>query len=97
MDDSQDMLPALCGEDAKGRDELPEHANWGSLIALRVGNLKLSPTRQGVWQLYDLEEDPEEKNDIAEEHPEVVRDLKERLRRIKAANGGINQILWSEK
>lgn len=97
MDDSQDMLPALCGQDAKGRDELPEHANWGSLIALRVGNLKLTPTRQGSWQLYDLETDPGEENDIAGQRPEVVKDLKERIRRIKAANGGINQTLWSEK
>ena len=30
---------------------------------------------QGTWQLYDMEADPGEKNDIAAKHPELVRDL----------------------
>lgn len=97
MGDSQDMLFAFCGRDAKGREELPEHANWGNLIALRVGNMKLLPTRQGTWELYDLAKDPGEKINIAGQHPEVIETFKVRLKRIKDANGGVNQPLWSEK
>ncbi len=36
-----------------------------------------------IWpaQLYDLEEDPEEQNNIIKEHPEVAEELELELRR----------------
>jgi arylsulfatase A-like enzyme len=94
--DSQNMLPALLGQDAKGRDWLVEHA--GSL-ALIEGNWKLIAPGKGPKinrntntelgndpepQLYDLAADIGEKNNLAAQNPERVQAMLERLARIRA-------------
>jgi arylsulfatase A-like enzyme len=44
--------------------------------ALRRGNWKLvRPTTSAPWELYDLEDDPSEQNDLATEHRDMVVEL----------------------
>ncbi len=49
--------------------------------AVRKGNWKLVKiaTLPGKTELFDLASDPGEKNNVAEQHPEIVRDLEARL------------------
>lgn len=85
--DSVDVLPALLGTSTKGRDDLVEHAG---ILALRQGPWKLiepgrgprvlantnSETGQaGRAQLYNLEHDLSEKNDLAKEDPVRVQQM----------------------
>jgi len=95
--DSFDVLPALLGESALGRDHLIEHA---SNTALRSGPWKYIPPGNGskrtaatnietgndpAAQLYDLAADPGETRNLAEEQPERVTAMAARLEQIKAA------------
>jgi arylsulfatase A-like enzyme len=51
--------------------------------AIRKGNWKLVKIAllPGKTELFDLAQDPGEKNDVADRHPEIVRDLEARLLR----------------
>ena len=40
---------------------------------------KDEPQEPADWALYNLADDPEEKNDVAAKHPEVVKELHERF------------------
>jgi len=46
--------------------------SWASMIAGK----ETSPRRTGDWQLFNLKDDPGERNDIAQKHPEKLRELK---------------------
>ena len=75
--DSFDLLRALLGERADGRDHLVEQ---GGPLAVRKGKWKLvtRPNAQrpaGRAELYDLSADPSEQTNLAGEHPEVVQEL----------------------
>ncbi len=93
--DSLDVLGALLGTSATGRDSLVEQAGPLSLITARW---KLILPHEGARvhpetetelgndpqpQLYDLSVDLGERSNVAGEHPEVVRDLTARLERIR--------------
>ena len=93
MQDSLNMLPALLGRDAKGRDEVVEH-NWGTTLALRSGSMKLMPAKNGGWELYDVAVDPAEEHNLARERPEVVERMKARIRKIKQEHGGTGLKMW---
>jgi arylsulfatase A-like enzyme len=95
--DSFNVLPALLGESDAGRDHLVEHART---LSLRVGPWKLIDSHGGprvnrstntelgnapAPQLYHLEDDPGEQNDLAAERPEKLRELAEMLGRIRHA------------
>jgi arylsulfatase A-like enzyme len=93
--DSFDVLKALVGSSQTGRDHLVEQAGTLSLVA---GKWKLIAPSQGPAfsqqtstelgndpkpQLYDLTADLGERRNVAAGHPELVRELKERLARIQ--------------
>ncbi len=95
--DSFDVLPALLGEAAQGRDHLIEHA---AQTALRAGPWKYIPPGKGAKvtastntetgidpapQLYDLTADPGETRNLAAKQPERAAEMAARLERIKAA------------
>lgn len=93
--DSFDLLGALLGTSATGRDCLVEQGGALSLIA---GRWKLISPHKGPKvhsetnielgngpqpQLYDLSVDLGERRNVAGEHPEVVHELSARLARIR--------------
>jgi arylsulfatase A-like enzyme len=93
--DSLESTAALLGESRTGRDQLVEQAGALSLI---TGRWKLISAHEGPKvntetntelgndpqpQLYDLAADLGEQRNVAAEHPDVVRDLTERLERIR--------------
>jgi arylsulfatase A len=96
--DSKNTIPAFLGKSKTGRDILVKQGgalsiiidNWKyiepnnntaylKLTAIETGN---SPTPQ----LYNLKNDPGEKNNLAEKYPEKTKELAELLRKIKAEN-----------
>jgi len=97
--DSRDELDTLLGEDPVGRSHLV-HEAWG--LSLRKGSWKYVPAgktreRLGPWDtfvveepgaLYDLSEDPGERNDLAHSRPEVVSEMRELLVRIRSEPDG---------
>jgi arylsulfatase A-like enzyme len=93
--DSVDVLSALLGTSAAGRDQLVEHA---SVLSLRKGPWKLiepgkgpkvlantnTETGQtGEFQLYNLEEDLGESKDVAAQHPDRARWMRGLLEAIR--------------
>ncbi len=83
--DGRDIVPLLRGEAAA---RSPHRAFYyyilDSLNAVRAGRWKLHVSRRKGWgepgaanlcELYDLQSDPGETVDVAERHPEVVREL----------------------
>lgn len=94
--DSRDQLDTLLGKDKKGRDYIIEQARalsvstaeWkyitpGKGAAYRaITNTELGNSREP--QLYNLRKDKGEKNNLAAEHPEKVKELKAMLNREKA-------------
>ncbi|MDR3618598.1 MAG: arylsulfatase [Paludisphaera borealis] len=93
--DSANVLPALLGESAKGRDQLVEQAaglairqdRW-KLIEPGNGPKVLANTgvetgRSPEVQLYDLARDLGETENVAGSHPDKVRELRDRLDKIR--------------
>jgi arylsulfatase A-like enzyme len=87
-EDSYNMLPALLGEQRSKpiREAIVHHSSWGS-FAIRQGEWKLLLVR-GVGdgppskdtalppgQLYNIEQDFGEVNNLYEQHPEIVKRL----------------------
>ncbi len=85
--DSFDVLPALLGPSAPGRDHLVEHA---AVLSLREGPWKIIEAGKGprvlantntetgqaeALQLYNLEEDLGETNNVAAQHPDRARKM----------------------
>ncbi|MFY7817755.1 MAG: sulfatase family protein [Akkermansiaceae bacterium] len=86
--DSQNLLPALLGEkNAKGRDILLQQDNNGAKFGLRMGRWKLVREKnkaQMNHQLFDLEKDPAEKQNLAAQYPEERKRMVEKLNAIIA-------------
>ncbi|MFB9058242.1 sulfatase-like hydrolase/transferase [Mariniflexile ostreae] len=96
--DSQDRLSVLLGDDKIGRTSLVQESFMGPLSFLE-GHWKYIEPLEGPkyvpWgpiietgfqmepQLYDLKNDPNEKNNLAEKFPEKVKDLREKLVNLK--------------
>jgi arylsulfatase A-like enzyme len=93
--DSLNMLPALLGTSARGRDEVVEHAG---ALALVQGRWKLIEASKGPAvnrnvnielgnaaqpQLYDRVADIGEEHDVAADHPDIVQRMQARLGAIK--------------
>lgn len=97
--DSENHLAALLGRTTQGRSELVEHAGG---LGLRAGNWKYIEPADGVAvdrntntelansrepQLYDLANDPGERQNLARELPERTATMAERLRAIRSRDG----------
>lgn len=79
-------LAAAFVEDAHKREHLVfEHGLYTAQRAVRTGHWKLIQTyNSGLWdlpadQLFDIEADPWEQTNVADDHPEVVSDLVETM------------------
>ena len=81
--DGVNLQPVLQGDAEPKRTELMtwEFHGYGGQVAVRDGPWKIvrQKTRRGKepWELYHLENDPGEKNDIASRHPDIVGRMKE--------------------
>ena len=98
--DSKDHLAVLLGESEKGRQDLILEAT--SRTALRSGEWLLIPPYKGqqsliedvkietgnadVFQLYNLKEDVSQQNNLAEKHPERVKELFAKFIEIRGEN-----------
>lgn len=83
--DGQNVLDALLGKSKKGREELVEQGG-GVNIALRQGPWKFIPARNAqkpAGTLYNLDDDPAETKDLADDQPDRVAAMWERLNEIR--------------
>lgn len=86
--DGISMVPILLGRgDQKEHNYLywEFHAQSGKQ-AVRKGNwkavrLNMNSEEGPVTELYNLNDDPEEQNDIAEQHPEIIKEMEEIMKR----------------
>ncbi len=93
--DSEDMWAVLSGKSQKGRTVLVEHGNVLSIVQNNwkyiepgkgpklFGNVNIESGIDEQPQLYDLDKDPGEKNNLAAQHPEKVKELAELLQEMK--------------
>lgn len=65
------LLPIFHGQTRDGHDQLYFH--FGTDRALRQGPWKLVSAKLGRWELYNLDEDRTELNDLAAEYPQRVK------------------------
>ncbi len=79
--DGISFLPSLLGEQQKAHDYLYwEFHEMGGRKAIRKGNWKLvhykvNKPEETTTELYNLETDPGEENNVATDHPDVVQEL----------------------
>jgi arylsulfatase A-like enzyme len=78
--DGISFLPTLLGEDEVGRRQAQhEYLYWESkgMRAVRMGNWKaVKPGEEAAFELYDLSTDLEELNDVAEQYPGILEQMK---------------------
>jgi len=74
--DGISIVPTLLGEEVVGRRQKQhEFLYWEyrGQVAVRRGNFKaIRPGRNKPFELYDLSKDIEEKNNIADKHPDIL-------------------------
>ena len=81
--DGVSLLPTILGKPEKQEKHkflFWDFAGYGGQIAVRMGKWKgiirtVKKNPNAKLQLYDLESDPGEKNNLAEKHPEVVKQI----------------------
>ena len=83
--DSVSLLPLLLGETVTRAEPVVHHSRYG-IFAIRDGRWKL--VLNDPRELYDLEQNPGERSDVAAVHPEVVARLEAALAGIRAAEDG---------
>jgi arylsulfatase A-like enzyme len=94
--DSFDLLPALLGESKEGREHLVEMAG---VLSLRQGPWKMIPPgnllkrsfdpdagsgKKPRGLLYRVDNDPGETNNLAEIHPDKLKEMAERLETLRS-------------
>ena len=71
------LMPVLSGAEASVRNEVGVHL-FGNR-SFRRGSWKVSntlpPVGSGVWELFDLEADPGEVNELSDAHPDIKAEL----------------------
>lgn len=99
--DSENKLSVLLGQSHKGRDYMLEEAftlslrkqDWKYIAPQEketpewLKNKKIETGLMSVPQLYNLKNDPTEQHNLADQHPELVKQLKAELSRIRKVNG----------
>jgi arylsulfatase A-like enzyme len=82
--DGVSVVPLLRGESLQERPlfwHYPHYGNQGGMPggAVRDGRWKLIEWYEGFTELYDLEADPSESKNVAQEHTDIVAELRQRL------------------
>ena len=95
--DSENMLAELLGTSKKGRTYMLEESftlslrkeNWKYISPQEkqapdwLKNKTIESGLKPIAQLYDLKNDPGEENNLADQYPKIVMELKEELKKIK--------------
>jgi arylsulfatase len=88
----QSFLPILRGESSAARDRVTGMELFGKRV-IRRGEWKLvhmpAPYGNDDWQLFNIDEDPGESNDVSLDHPETVAALKAMWEEYSKANNVI--------
>ena len=78
--DGISIVPTLLGEEAAGRKQkMHKFLYWEheQQVAVRMGNYKaVKPAKNKPFELYDLSKDISEKKNIADEHPDLLNQMK---------------------
>lgn len=99
--DSENSLPVLLGQSQTGRDYMLEEAftlalrkgDWKYIAPQEkstpdwLKNKKIETGLMNVPQLYNVKKDPHEENNVANQYPELVKQLNAALNRIKRVAG----------
>ena len=67
------LLPILQGKQREGHDAI--YFTFSNNRAVRKGNWKLVSARGGAWELYDMDVDRTELNDLAKAKPDLAKEL----------------------
>ena len=74
--DGISIVPTLLGERAAGRQQrLHDYLYWEfrNQVAVRIGDMKgIQPKPNSKWELYDLSADPSERDNLAEQQPQLL-------------------------
>lgn len=82
-EDSDSFYRVLTGASTVASRVPMIHHSMNGRFAIREGNWKLVMEHESeARELYDLERDPKEREDVLELHPEIARNLAERITRI---------------
>ncbi len=82
LPDSRNILSALLGRESAGAPDIVE-SNNGGILALRQGRYKYYHSGK-TEHLFDLSTDLQEQHNIAAQHPEIVQQMRTRLRQIRS-------------
>jgi len=78
--DGISIIPTLLGKQAAGRKQKNHkylYWEYRGQTAVRMGNWKVvSPGKNKPFELYDLNKDISEQNNIADEHPDILAKMK---------------------
>lgn len=103
--DSQNLLDVFLGKSQKGRDSFVLEAY--TKTALRAGDWVMIPPYPGPaveknvniemgnspdYQLYNLKDDPGQKNNLAQSNPEKLEEMKKKYQEIRGDNSKIEQV-----
>ena len=103
--DSQNLLDALLGKTQKGRESFVMEAF--TKTALRAGDWVMIPPYPGPaveknvnielgnssdYQLFNLKDDPGQKNNLAQSNPEKLEEMKKKYQEIRGDNSKIEQV-----
>ena len=88
--DGISFLPSITGAGTQAEHEYLywEFHEMKGRVAIREGNWKLirydlTAATPGPWSLYDLSQDPGERNNVANDHPDVVKRLEQKIRDVR--------------
>ncbi|HCN78695.1 MAG TPA: sulfatase [Verrucomicrobiales bacterium] len=87
--DGESLWPVLTGQVAKQARSRPMiwvFPEYQGQVAIRLGGMKLvrqnlKTKAPGPWEVYDLDKDPGESNDLSASHSALIREAEEVLRR----------------
>ncbi|QQE10566.1 arylsulfatase [Planctomycetota bacterium] len=93
--DGQSLIPVFAGQKPKSLSQRPLYWEFyythGGQQAVRIGHWKgyrknISKDPNSPWQLFDLNNDPQEQNDLSKQYPDIVKQITEVAKREHTPN-----------
>lgn len=81
--DSRNYWSTLIGEDTIGAEMILQQVNTDAALAIRHGDMKYIHYKRWDDQLFDLANDPKEKNNIINKHPDLAKKMKAEVLQLK--------------